>query len=870
PEVKPEHMASLRTLRQIIEFLQADPCPQPAAPKRDIQSQLIAIVSEKTGYPPEVLGLDMELESGLGIDSIKRVEIFSAVQQSIPGLPEVKPEHMASLRTLRQIVEFLLGADSAQDTKPPAFRLERRAVISSTARAPGLPAPNLFRCAPIALTGRDTALGQALLSRLANAGVAADHVDHIPNGATGVIMLDGLGPFSNVDEALQVNFRAFEIARTLAAVEGPVFFLGVLDLSRDRGVWSSGISGIAKTLSRECSNAFGKTIDIEQIGRSVVEIADALLRELLDGGPDSEVILRADGSRLAPSEMDLASADSDPHINSNSVVVATGGGRGVTAACVVELARETRARFAILGRTALSPEAPEIRDVSDEAAIKKILLRAAGPHPDLAAISRQAAAILAAREISETLKALEAAGSDAIYINADARDPASVGQALAQVRQRFGRITGIIHGAGVIADRRIIDKTPEQFAHVFNSKVTGLRAILENTVNDDIDTLCLFSSVAGRYGNPGQCDYAAANVILNQVAAAEARRRGGRCAVKSIVWGPWDGGMVDRPLANHFRQSGINLIPLRAGASAFVRELQEPPGSPAEILIAAGDARAIAVSNPVSTDVLVNRHTYPFLDDHRIKAQPVVPVVLVIEWLYRLCESAWPEYRVVRCGDLRVIKGVELPLWNDGGNLLTISAKPTSGQNGHMTVDCEVLSRGAVRHYVARVQLAESRAVPHAAQCGSDTSMPAPDRQWYQDGGLFHGPRFHVIDDVRTIDDSGVRAVLDGTARMGWESGPWRTDAAAMDGALQLIRLWTLRNMGHASLPTHIGNCVHHAEGPAAGPLECVVQCRRNGALSVISDARLTRHDGVLVAELNDIEMHVTTQELRTGSGSRA
>jgi acyl transferase domain-containing protein/NADP-dependent 3-hydroxy acid dehydrogenase YdfG len=870
PEVKPEHMASLRTLRQIVEFLEAGSCPQAVAPKRDIQSQLIAIVAEKTGYPADVLGLDMELESGLGIDSIKRVEIFSAVQQSIPGLPEVKPEHMASLRTLRQIVEFLLGADSAQDNKPPALRLARRAVISSTARAPGLPAPNLFRCAPIALTGGDIALRKALLSRLANAGVAADQVDHIPNRATGVIMLDALGALSSVDEALQINFRAFEAARTLAAVDGPAFFLGVLDLSRDHSVWASGISGIARTLSRERSNAFAKTIDIEQTGRSVAAIADALLRELLEGGPDNEVILRADGSRLAPSETDLASADFDPHIDSNSVVVATGGGRGVTAACVVELARETRARFALLGRTVLLPEAPEIRAASDEAAIKKILLRAGGPHPDLAAISRQVAAILAVREVSETLEALKAAGSDAIYINADSRDPASIGQALAKARQRFGRITGIMHGAGAIADRRIVDKTPEQFAQVFNSKVTGLRAILENTVNDDIDTLCLFSSVAARYGNPGQCDYAAANVILNQAAAVEASRRGGRCAVKSILWGPWEGGMVNQSLANHFRQSGINLIPLRAGASALVRELQQPPGSPVGILIAAGDARVAVVSNPVSMDVLVNRHTYPFLDDHRIKAQPVVPVVLVIEWLYRVCESAWPEYRVVSCGDLRVIKGIELPLWNDGGNLLTISAKPAFGQNGHITVDCEVLSRGDVRHYAGRVQLAERRAVPHAAQCGSESSVSASDRHWYEDGGLFHGPRFHVIDDVRTIDDSGIRAVLDGTARMGWESGPWRTDAAAMDGALQLIRLWTLRNMGHASLPTRIGNCVHHGGGPAAGRLECVVRCRRNGALSVTSDARLTGRDGVLVAELHDIEMHMTTEELRTGSGSRA
>jgi polyketide-type polyunsaturated fatty acid synthase PfaA len=74
---------------------------------QDVEQLLLQVVSEKTGYPIDVLSLDTELESGLGIDSIKRVEIFSAVQQRSTSLPEVKPQDMASLRTLREIVAFL-------------------------------------------------------------------------------------------------------------------------------------------------------------------------------------------------------------------------------------------------------------------------------------------------------------------------------------------------------------------------------------------------------------------------------------------------------------------------------------------------------------------------------------------------------------------------------------------------------------------------------------------------------------------------------------------------------------------------------------------------------------------------------------------
>ena len=50
---------------------------------------MLEVVAEKTGYPVEMLGLEMDLEADLGVDSIKRVEILSAMRGREPGLPEV-------------------------------------------------------------------------------------------------------------------------------------------------------------------------------------------------------------------------------------------------------------------------------------------------------------------------------------------------------------------------------------------------------------------------------------------------------------------------------------------------------------------------------------------------------------------------------------------------------------------------------------------------------------------------------------------------------------------------------------------------------------------------------------------------------------
>ena len=64
---------------------------------------LLEIVADKTGYPVDMLELDMRLDTDLGIDSIKRVEIFSAIQDRLPDLPR-SPEQLGTLRTLREIV----------------------------------------------------------------------------------------------------------------------------------------------------------------------------------------------------------------------------------------------------------------------------------------------------------------------------------------------------------------------------------------------------------------------------------------------------------------------------------------------------------------------------------------------------------------------------------------------------------------------------------------------------------------------------------------------------------------------------------------------------------------------------------------------
>ncbi|MER7699881.1 beta-ketoacyl synthase N-terminal-like domain-containing protein, partial [Streptomyces sp. NPDC096095] len=100
--------------------------PAPAAPApagldaATVQTALLDVVALKTGYPADMLELDMDIEADLGIDSIKRVEIMGILQERFAGAITAGPEQLAELRTLRQIVEFTATAPTTTTPAPAA------------------------------------------------------------------------------------------------------------------------------------------------------------------------------------------------------------------------------------------------------------------------------------------------------------------------------------------------------------------------------------------------------------------------------------------------------------------------------------------------------------------------------------------------------------------------------------------------------------------------------------------------------------------------------------------------------------------------------------------------------------------------------
>ncbi|XXT21352.1 SDR family NAD(P)-dependent oxidoreductase [Sorangium sp. So ce429] len=909
-EVDASALAQLRTLGQVVDHLRASlPAGAPAAAVRpaaaapagatvpiaapaaaaavaapaasDVERVVMAVVAETTGYPAEMLGLQMELESDLGIDSIKRVEILSAVRDRTPGLSEVDASALAQLRTLGQVVDHLranLGPAASDAPATPAeeaasARLGRWTLAEVPAPAAGLAMPGLFDAGTVVVTGHD-AIGPALAAALEARGIAAEYAPAVPRGARGAVFLGGLRDFATVDEALAVHREAFLAAQAIAAK--PALFVTVQDTGGDFGLagseraWAGGLPGLAKTAALEWAEASCRAIDVERGGQTAGEIAEAIATELLSGGVELEIGLRADGRRTTLLSVQQDAQPGPLPLGPSDVVVASGGARGVTAATLIALARASRARFALLGRTALEDDPAACREADGEAALKAALIKAAaaaGQKATPADIGRQVAKILANREVRATLDAIRAAGGEALYVSADVNDARAVAAALDGVRGALGPITAVVHGAGVLADKLIAEKTVEQLDRVFNTKVDGLRALLGATASDPLKAIVLFSSIAARSGNKGQCDYAMANEVLNKVAAAEAARRPG-CRVKSLGWGPWQGGMVNAALEAHFAQLGVPLIPLEAGARMLIDELCDGPAdsgagapgaaSPGAVEVVLG-AEPTTLAGPdhrrrVALAVRADRATHPYLGDHAINGVPVVPVVIALEWFARAARACRPDLVVTQFRDVKVLRGIKLAAYESGGEVFRVDCREVSNGQGSVLA-AELRGPQGALHYAATIEmkpLAE-RVAPRGPTAPSLGPWSGGD-DLYDGHTLFHGRDFQVIRQLDGVSREGIAGTVVGLREAGWVAQPWKTDPAALDGGLQLATLWTQHVLGGAALPMSVGALHTFAEGPSDGPLRAVVRGQIMGRDRTKADISFVDSEGTLVAELRDVQ----------------
>jgi acyl transferase domain-containing protein/NAD(P)H-dependent flavin oxidoreductase YrpB (nitropropane dioxygenase family) len=599
----------------------------PAAPlgdvalQVDVQQVVLEVISERTGYPLDMLEPELDLEADLSIDSIKRAEIagelakrlgVSSGGQPQAALDDSELEELAKARTAASVTDWVAArlsrADNRTAGEPQATvlaseeepsgvtgevpkRFEWRTVPLPRHDGPADPT-NVLPGKRFAILGDGDSEGAAaqVEAKLAAYGAEVMRVGHKH------LLTEADGPLDGVlylgalpDDEAPVLPDAFPVLQTALSLS-PRWLLAARPADDARRV--AGLYALFRTIAREYPETVARVVGLADTAPSAV--AATLLAELL--APElAPVVLRTAagrhgmelieaplgtlGSTGAGPAADGAAEAAALGLDRDSVVLLVGGARGITAKFAVALAAACHCRLELIGRTPAptGPENPRTADARTSAELRAALA-ADGSSLKPVEVNRTAELILAQREITATLEELTTLGSRVRYHAVDFREEDAALQAVKEIHAEHGRLDGVVFAAGVIEDRLISEKTAESFQRVYETKAAGAATLLTalEALPSGPGFTVLFGSIAAVRGTRGQADYAAANDALESFGAAWSARTGNRAL--TVHWGPWaptggHTGMVSPELGREYARRGIRLIDPEEGTAALLREL---------------------------------------------------------------------------------------------------------------------------------------------------------------------------------------------------------------------------------------------------------------------------------------------------------
>jgi NAD(P)-dependent dehydrogenase (short-subunit alcohol dehydrogenase family) len=360
------------------------------------------------------------------------------------------------------------------------------------------------------------------------------------------------------------------------------FFIGVVRDSaltadgpaRENAPWQGGVTGFINSLAIEWPNIHCRTIDIGLCAEN--ERANSILKEISFRDGHHLIAYKAT-QRLAPKTIRhaYANASDGPRIDSDTSIIITGGARGITSEIALELAVRFRPKLLLVGRSPFPETEPaDTSGITSKLELTRILgerSRQRGKKPIVREIERDYERLIADREIIKTISALRETGAQALYRALDMSMETGVSAAIETAMKEYGRIDGVIHGAGVNDDCLVLDKKAESFSRVLDTKANSAFLLYRALARLPLRFFVFFSSVA-RFGSAGQADYAAANEIIDLFASGP--MSAGNCKVASISWGPWlNRGMTEKLDRSIFESKGCEMVRPIDGRAWFVDEL---------------------------------------------------------------------------------------------------------------------------------------------------------------------------------------------------------------------------------------------------------------------------------------------------------
>jgi malonyl CoA-acyl carrier protein transacylase len=924
----------------------------PPAGLEEIKTYVLTVVSEKTGYPAEVLDLDLDLEADLGIDTVKQAELFAAIREKY-GIARREDLRLSDYNTLAKVIAFVevelkklkaAAQKPAQPAAETAVSAEVSAVEPQNSIIRRVPRPylrpQLALCLPtsvelapgtrVLVVESKARTADPLARRLANrqvevlrlnssldaAGISQKLAEWLQSGPiAGVYFLPALEiepALADMDVAVwQANLeeRLYSLFSIMKALPEEIFLVCATRLGGLHGYSAEGasapmggaVSGFAKSIAREREKAFVKVVDFETAATPAV-IAERLIEETLHDPGALEIGWENDLRYGIATVEDTRPAENDLTLEKGSVFLISGGAGGIIRPIVEDLVRATQGTFYLLDKAPLPPAGdPDVTRLAvDRDGLKNDLitrLTKDGKKPTPVQVEGALFNIERSATTLQTLSIIESLGGKARYLACDVTDPAQIAGAIGQIKSAEGRIDAFLHAAGLERSRKLETKPIEEFRLVVSVKANGFFNLFKAMESQAMlpKGMLFFTSVAGRFGNSGQTDYASANDLLCKTAYA-LRRQYPAIKVVSIDWSAWGGvGMATRGnIPTLMKMAGIDMVPPEQAAPMVRLELQ---GGSGEVVVAGAlgallEPRAphggmdlekanaaLTAGKPIHTmlshiaefdlqdgltlEADLDPKDEPFLRDHAMNGTPLLPGVMGIEGfsiaarhIGTVLASNRNELEVGKLEDIQFLAAFKF-YRNDPRRVTwkVQAIREAAGLVVHVTLESTRSSKlrapETLRHFTGKVHLVckEDLAREVTAEApkwnGSYTVKSEDIYKLY-----FHGPAFQVLEGVQLSGSKVVGRLNKDLPSFLHNEHSLISTPTLVELCLQTAGIWEIGKTGTMGLPRSIESLTIYRQNVNGARIYAEVEPAQAADGALQFDARVVDANGRLYLEL--------------------
>ncbi len=745
------------------------PAPVAAAPKKldvrpEVTAKVLEAVARISAFPQATLKMEQTLVGELGFDSLMLVELDQSIGKAWPSLGGLPRELFSKTTTAKTVIDHVVQVLEGGVVAKPAAAAEVSAPVEQY--APSVVAAPLARLTetvltldkPVLITKDTRGIADALAAKLSARGVQVQIGDVSTAGEfAGVINL-----VSDASDYRSASRYALGLAKKLTAEKAELFVtVTTLGGSFDFGTSSrdtlgqSGALGFTKALSAEWPDALVKAIDVDaSLGAEV--IADSIVAELVSGDRSVEIGFTRSGRNAVA--LSIRGERAEGALTADSVIVVTGGAKGLGLKFARGLAKAYGATIALTGRSKMDDE------------------------------------------LSKAVASVKSAGAKNVsYHVMNVRDAASVKTAIDEIRAKYGRVDAVVQNAGLLADALVEKKDVAALDSVLETKVGGALALLDATAKDELSLFVGIGSWAGRFGNAAQTDYSAANAMLARVSGAKRN--------VTIDFPPFEDSEMAKKIPAfkkaELKADGVTFLSDDEGVAAFLSAVKTGSG---EVLV----GRNLPQRTLLHTATFpVSRLNHVYLNDHTMAGQRVLPFAAALDHVAAAAvESAGSTgFTPFAVTDFKLQRAVLVPdtIWLEA----SVKQPVRAGKGLPLSV---ALKQGHATSYAGTVTLgADTSVTPKAKTFAPTTQLPMSLKDFYG-GFTFHGPRLQGIVSIDALGEDGVSGTVKGCRPADWIKEPlrreWTVDPLVLDASFQLAGYWAWVKHQRAGFPIALGRFV--------------------------------------------------------------